>query len=131
MASKTDGVQQLLEVEREIARVREQIELFESQLKRYDEQVALSTVKMQIATHRVYAAAPAPTLGERIVNTLGQSWASLTALGRGVLLVLVALVPWLVPMLLFAWVLRTVVRRLMAVSRQRMASSAQGRSTSA
>jgi hypothetical protein len=123
MASKTDGVQQLLEVEREIARVREQIELFESQLKRYDEQVALSTVKMQIATHRVYAAAPAPTLGERIGNTLGQSWGSMTALGRGILLFLVALVPWLVPMLLVVWGLRTLVRRMKAISRQRSAVS--------
>lgn len=112
LANKTDGVKDLLEVERELARVREQIEQFETQLKRFDEQVALSTVKMQLTTKRVYAAAPEPTLGERARETLASSWQALTLFGRGLLLFTVALVPWLVPLVLAGWAVRLLVRRL-------------------
>jgi len=112
LANKTDGVKDLLEVERELGRVREQIEQFETQLKRFDEQVSLSTVKMQLTTKRVNAAAPAPTLGERARETLASSWQALTLFGRGLLLFTVALLPWLLPLALVAYGLRVLVRRL-------------------
>ena len=101
----------MLEVERELGRVREEIERFQGQLNRFDDQVAMSTVTLKISTRRVFAAGATPSLGERISRTLGGSWQVLVAAGHAVLLIAVALVPWLLPLLLVAFGIRALAKR--------------------
>lgn len=117
MAGKADTMTSLLEVEREIARVRGEIERMEGKLKMWDRQVALATVKLRLVSKQVYAvtAPPTPpTLGEEIAGTFGGSWKALKAFGQGLLLVLVALAPWLVPLAALIFVLHRLNRRWVA-----------------
>lgn len=111
LGSSAGNVTQLLEVERELARVREQIERFEGQLQRYDDQVTMSTVKLRLATRQTYAAGTEPTVGERVKVTLGGSWQVMVGAGYALLLVVVALLPWLVPLGFAGWLVRSAVRR--------------------
>lgn len=130
MAAKTDGVKDLLEVEREIARVREQIERMDGQLNRYDKQIAFSTLELQIVTRRTYAAGVPPTIGERVSNAWNASLSGMAAVGRGILLALVALAPWLPPLALLGYLLfrlaRRVSRRNKRVAALPAAPAAQG-----
>ena len=103
LENKTDGVKDLLEVERELARVRETIERHDGKLKMFDKQVGLSTLKLELRTRQVFAASQPATLGERVSRTFRDSLGALTGFGRGLLLLLVALVPWLLPLLLVGW----------------------------
>jgi len=120
LATKTSGVKDLLEVERELARVRGEVERYEAQIRSWDERVSMSTIALQLETRRVYAAAPPPTFGVRIKTTLAGSSEALASFGRTSLLVAVALVPWMLPMALIGFGLRSVHRRL---SRRRTAGS--------
>ncbi len=112
LATKTDGVKHLLEVEGELGRVRQEIERYQGQLERLDDQVSLSTVTLKVSTRRVYTAGAEPSLGERMSDTLGSSWAALVTAGRVVLLFAVAILPWLVPLLLAGLAIRALVMRL-------------------
>ncbi len=111
LATKTSGVKDLLEVERELARVRGEIERYEAQIRSWDERVSMSTIELQLTTRQVYAAAPPKTFGDRIKATLGGSWEALASFGRAAVLVAVALVPWALPLGLMGLALRALVRR--------------------
>jgi len=112
LATKTSGVKDLLEVERELARVRGEIERYEARIRSWNERVAMSTIELQLVTRRVYAADPPQSFGERVEATLGGSWEALATFGRTAVLVAVALVPWALPLGLVALALRALVRRL-------------------
>ena len=105
LESKTDGVKDLLEVERELARVRETIERHQGRLKMFDKQVGLSTLKLDLMTREVYAASTPLTLGNSVSRTFSGSLGLLSDAGRGLLLFAVALVPWLLPLLLLGFAL--------------------------
>jgi len=69
-------LQYMLEVERELAQVRYEIENYYSTLKRYDSQVAMSTVRIHLEEVVEYKA-PTPitrTFGERFIDTVEDSW---------------------------------------------------------
>ncbi len=110
---KGDSVTSLLEVERELARVRGEIESYEGKLRLWDQQVAMSTVKLRLVSERVHAATTPPTLGDELGSTLKSSFATLERAGVALLVLLVALAPWLLPLLLLSIALRTVARRVL------------------
>jgi hypothetical protein len=115
MDNKAESMKSLLEVEREVARVREEIERHEGKMRLWDKQVALSTVRLSLFTKHVYvAAAPPvpPTLGEQIGDTFGGSYRALVAVAKGLLLLATALLPWLVPLALVGWALLGAVRAM-------------------
>lgn len=112
-AQKTSGVTDLLQVEQELARVREQVETMEGRIRLFDDQVSLATLHLQLVTRAPVAAVPAdPTLGDDVSATLAGSWGALADLGTGLLLTLVALLPWL-PLILGAVTITLWIRRRM------------------
>ncbi|MEM1032711.1 MAG: DUF4349 domain-containing protein [Myxococcota bacterium] len=112
VASQTSGVKDLLEVERELARVRGEIERYDAQIRSWDERVAMSTVTLELTTRRVYVAAAAPTFTEDARSQLASSWRALAGFGRGTALVAIAFLPWALPLAAFAWLMRAGVRRV-------------------
>jgi len=110
VGGNTDTVADLLAVERELARVRGEIEQMEGQKRLWDKQVDLSTVNVDMIARRVYASAPPKSLVERVESIFDGSVSSLLSVARGALLLMVALVPWLLPLLLLAWTVRRVAR---------------------
>lgn len=123
LATEAKELKDLLEVERELARVRETIERYEGKLRLWDGQVAMSTLSLQLITRDIYSAGKPRTLGEQISQTLSRSWQGLLMAGRGLLLVGVALLPWAIPLLLLGWLsvrlLRRLGRRLAARAKER------------
>jgi len=111
LATEAKELKDLLEVERELARVRETIERFEGKLRLWEKQVAFSTLTVSLATHATYVATEAPGLGPQIRETLATSWHALVTFGRAIVIGVVAILPWLVPVFVVVFVLRLLVRR--------------------
>ncbi len=128
LTTRAQEVGELLEVEAELGRVRETIERFEGKLRLWESQVAYSTLTVELTTHAVFAAVEPQGLGEAIAATLSNSWQAMLSVGRGILLLAVAFLPWLLPLLFVVWlVIRGVhwlERRLAAGAKMRRAARA-------
>lgn len=112
LETETEALKDLLEVERELARVRETIERFEGKLRLWDQQVALSTLTVELTTRVRFAATEPKTLGEQIRQTISSSWQALVNAGLAIVLVVVAMLPWILPILLLGWLALRLVRRI-------------------
>ncbi len=108
--AQANSVKDLLEVERELARVREQIETLEGHIRLYDSQVALATLALRVATRERFVAATPPTFMSQVGSAFTGSTRVLTNMARGGALLCVALVPWL-PLGLGMWLLLRLIRR--------------------
>ncbi len=95
-ADKTSGVEALLAVERELARVRGEIESYEGRIRQWNDQVAMSTLTLSISTQApALAAAPEPTLGHRIKNGFHESITALSDFGAWLAITGTQLLPWM------------------------------------
>jgi hypothetical protein len=88
----------VLKVETQLSRVREQIERYHGKLKQLDGLINLSTLRLTLSIRQVYASSTPPSFGADASSTLGASWRSLLGFGRGLMLGLIALLPWLLPL---------------------------------
>ena len=111
LQTRTNKVADLLQVERELARVREKVESFQGKLRLFDNLVDLSTLTIHLSIQQKYTPPKPPTLISEITDVLGDSWDSLKAFGRGALLACVALLPWVLPIGLVVYGLVRLVRR--------------------
>lgn len=110
--AKNGTIDQVLAVERELARVRGEIESFEGRMKHWNDQVALSTLSIDMATKAPeIAAAAAPALGERVTSTFRASVSSLRDAGQWLVVNGIALLPWLLFAAPLALILRKLARR--------------------
>lgn len=96
-STKTTSVEALLSVERELARVRGEIESYEGRLRQWNDQVDMSTLTLGLATRApAIAAPPDPTLGDRISEGFAASIDSLEDMGSWLAVTGVSILPWLV-----------------------------------
>lgn len=127
VATKADSVKDLLEVERELARVREQIETTQGKLKLFDSQVSFSKLTLHLATRQRFEGGKPMTFGEQVGHAFGESWRALGRAARGGTLVLVVLLPWLLPLGLLGGFMYLMLRWLARRDRARaQARRAQG-----
>lgn len=109
VADRTGSVADVLEVERELARVRAEIEQHEGQLRLWQHQADLATLTVALTTRAPELAAPTaehPGFGARSSSTFHRSVAAAVALVSALGLALVALVPWLplvLPLAIALW----------------------------
>ena len=94
---RASGVEALLAVERELARVRGEIESYEGRLRQWNDQIAMSTLTLTITT-QAPAIAPAaePGLGARIKSGFSDSVAALKEFGTWLLVTGTTLLPWMI-----------------------------------
>lgn len=111
LQSKTAKLTDVLHVERELARVRETIERFEGRLRLLDNLTSLATLTVTLYIQQHYTPARLPSLGEDAADAWSNSWRSLQAAGRSFVLVLIALVPWIIPLGLAGYGLLRLFRR--------------------
>jgi uncharacterized protein DUF4349 len=115
--TRTARLSDVLEAERELARLTEEIEQMEGERRFYDQQIALSTITLELQE-------PSPLLGagplQPIQAALHDSLEVLVSSVAGLIYVVVFLAPWLV----VAWIVWRVVRRF----RRRRAASASAAS---
>ena len=101
----------VLKVEHELARVRETIERHEGKLRLWANQVALSTLTIELVERSNYVAATT-TLSGRIGATFDSSWNALLSVGEAFVHLVVALSPWVLPFALLAWLCLRFSRRV-------------------
>jgi acetolactate synthase small subunit len=90
----------VLSVERELARVRGDIEALEAKIRQWDDLVAMATVAVELTTKKPELAAPppppSPTFGDRVDGAFHDSIDSVRAAGVWLALTGIAVFPWLV-----------------------------------
>ena len=92
-------IEDLLVVDRELSSIRGRIEEQNGRVRRWDKEVAYSTIVVQLSQRTEYAVAGTPSYGTTLSRTWDGSLNALVAFGKGLLLVLVAMAPWLAVLL--------------------------------
>jgi hypothetical protein len=115
VAKRRDEIKDLLALEAELSRVREEIERMQGRLRYLTDRVALTTVELAAYERQDYQPPEAPTFAAQISQTFFDSLDALRKVGEALVLVVVALTPWLVVFLVItvplAWFLWRVTRR--------------------
>ncbi len=109
---RNGNIDQVLAVERELARVRGEIEADQGHIRQWSDQIALSTLTVTLSTKRaeIVPAAPA-TLGSRTSEAVHGSIAALGDLGEWLVVHGVAALPWLLVLIPGGVLLRRLSRR--------------------
>jgi len=118
LSDSTGRLDEILAVERELSRVRSEIEQMQGRLAVLSNLTSLATVTVSASEIKGYVPPQAPTLGQKVARTFARSVDSLRTLGEAVLLAVVALTPW-IPLIIPAAVLilvavRRAIRRIIA-----------------
>lgn len=97
-ANRTGTVTDVLEVERELARVRGEIEQYEGRMRMWDDQVSMSTLTVTMSTEQpeiVATPEPEPTFMDNVEGAFDESVAALKGAGESAAMFGVSLLPWL------------------------------------
>ena len=92
---KSAELKDTLELERELSRVRGEIEQLQGQLNLLKSRTDLATVTVTLLERQGYTPPTKPTFGTQISRTWDSSWQALLFFGQGLTLIGVALAPWL------------------------------------
>ncbi len=101
LRDSTGKLEEILLVEKEIARVRGEIEQAQGRLNMLANLTSLATLQVLLAEHVDYKPEAAPTFVTRIQRTFGDSVGGLTHVLENFTLFLVALIPWIPVILIF------------------------------
>lgn len=112
LEDRTANLADVLAVERELARVRGDIEAAEGRMRVLADQVELATLTISVSVRDPYEPAVERGLGEKIADAFTSSLEAMVVVGEGLLIAFVALAPWLLLMALFVYAFYRVVRFL-------------------
>jgi len=101
-------LEKVIHVERELARVREEVERMQGRLRYLTNRVALATVTINLREERAYEPAEVPAFAARVEQAWSASVLSLRRLGESLTIAVVVLTPWLViilPITAIGWYL--------------------------
>ncbi|HEY7330570.1 MAG TPA: DUF4349 domain-containing protein [Gemmataceae bacterium] len=117
LLEKTQGkVEDILKVREQLRIVRGHIEENKGQLQRWDKDVDFATVTIKLLDRRDYTPPLMPDFGSTIGRTFQGSIEALVLFGKGIVLVVVALAPWLVVLALLVVPLWIIWRRWRAAN---------------
>lgn len=86
----------LLELERELARIREEIERMQGRLRVLTDQTELTTIHLSVREEATYEPPAAPTFGERVASAWTGSLKSIRDVAAALAIAFVAVAPWLI-----------------------------------
>jgi hypothetical protein len=110
LADSTGKLEDILAVEKEISRVRGEIEQMEGRLRLLANRTELSTVTIEALEWKDYKPPVAATFSTQLSRTFFHSVESLVQFGQTLLLVAVAVAPWLPFVVLGIFIVRWIVR---------------------
>ena len=91
----TGKLEEILTVEKEISRVREELERMQGRMRVLKDLVSLTTVTLHVDEIKGYVPPQSPTFAHRISRAFGTSWNALVATGQGLVIAGAALGPWM------------------------------------
>ena len=94
LKDSTGNLKDILAVETELTRVRGEIERQQGRLNYLARLTALTTVTIAVQERKDYVAPTSPTFGTSVGRTFEGSVGALLELGKGIVILIVALVPW-------------------------------------
>jgi hypothetical protein len=94
LKASTGKLDEILTVERELARVRGEIEQTQGRLQKLAGLADLATVTLTLRERKGYTAPESPAFGTTIGRTFGDSLEVLTRVGKTLVLIAVAVAPW-------------------------------------
>ena len=106
LEDRSGKIKEVIEVERELARIREEIERMQGRLRYLANRTKLTTVTINAREERNYVPPQAPTFGGRIAQAWDASITALRRFGESAVIALVAAAPWIVPLIPVAWYVR-------------------------
>jgi Domain of unknown function (DUF4349) len=98
----TSQLETILTIEKELSRVRGELDQLEGRLRRMKDLTALATINVTMKEVKDYQPQPAPTFGNSVQGTFADSIDLLVRFGKGVVIVAVAVGPWLALLALIA-----------------------------
>lgn len=111
LTEQTGSLTDVLQVEKELHRVREEIEQAEGRMRALNDLTQFATVEITATVHTPIGWIPEGSLGQQIVGVFRESCRLLIELLRTGLLIVVAFLPWLVASLPLAVVIYWLTRR--------------------
>lgn len=123
LSDSTGKLEEILAVERELSRVRGEIEQMQGRLRVLANLTALATVTVTVREVQDYIPPQTPTLATRVSRTFTESLASLRQFGESALLFGVALAPWLPLLFIGLGLAYWLARRLGAAVRTHLGPS--------
>jgi hypothetical protein len=88
-------IREVLDMESQLARIREEIESLEGKVRYLADRVAMTTVTITARQDANYFPAAPPSFAGKAASTLAESLASLQQLAEGLALAVIAVLPWL------------------------------------
>ncbi len=117
---KTTGkLSDILEVEKELSRVRGEIEQMQGRLNLLQNLTSLTTVDVFIREVKNYVPPTAPTFGDEAERTLNSSWSGFVRTGKNLTLNIISILPWLPIWIIVGVILYVAVRRLAKSAKSR------------
>jgi hypothetical protein len=95
LTDATGKLEEILKVEHELSRVREEVERFQGRIRALANLTSLTTVTISAREVHDYEPPQAPTFSTKIARTFGASVDSLRQFGEGLVLFLVGIAPWI------------------------------------
>jgi Domain of unknown function (DUF4349) len=117
LQEKAQSTADLLAFRQQISGVREQIERYQARLDTLSRLTALTTIDVIMREDKKYVPESAPSFGTSAGRTFGDSVGALESLGKGLVLAVIAVAPWLPIVLIGLLLVRWTVRRSMARAR--------------
>lgn len=112
LKSNTKNLPEILTIEKELDRVRGEIERMQGRLKLMSDLSAMTTVNISMREEDEYTPTAPPTFSAVVSRTFQASLGGLTELGKAIVLLAVGISPWLPLLLVILLVLRFVHRRM-------------------
>lgn len=107
----TAKLSDILQIEREISRVRGEIEQMQGRLRVLANMTSLTTITVTLHEVKGYVAPKPTTFGSQIARSFQSSVDALADVGKAIILIVVALAPWAIISLIIGFPLWRLVRR--------------------
>jgi hypothetical protein len=95
LEEKTGQIKEVIEVEEQLARIREDIETLEGKVRYLSDRVAMTTVTISARENAAYFPEVPPSFASKAWTALEQSLGGMRELGEGIVLAVITFSPWL------------------------------------
>jgi len=101
----------ILVLEKELSRVREEIERIEGRIRYLANQADMSTVTITLVEVKDFVPQGSPSLGTRTGRAFSGSIESMKEMGSALLVFAVAAAPWVIPLAILLWIIARIANR--------------------